>query len=143
MFWEEYFMGFAEHAALKSKDETKVGAVLIDQNMNLRATAFNGPPRRVWEDPTRLQRPAKYLFTSHAEENLIASCAHHGVRTAGCSVYVTHMPCSSCARVLIQAGVEKVVYGPGQTSMPEEQFEAATAMFREAGVQLVRWRKMW
>lgn len=132
--WQTYYMGFAQHAALKSKDQTKVGAVLIGPDGEIRLTGYNGPPRGVFDGPERRERPQKYLFTSHAEANLIAFAAREGIRTAGCSVFVTHHPCASCARTLIQAGIRLVTVGDGTTSMPQEEFEVAAMMFKEAGV---------
>ena len=136
--WPEYYMGFAQHAATKSKDSTQVGAVLVGTDGEVRLTGYNGPPRGVEDTPGRRERPTKYLFASHAEANLIAFAAREGIRTKGCTVYVTHHPCSACARSLIQAGIACVVVGPGQTSMPDEEFEAAAVMFAEAGVKK-RW----
>lgn len=140
MDWSTYFMGFARHAARKSKDSTQVGAVLVGPDGEVRLTGFNGPPRGVLDAPERRERPAKYLFASHAEANLVAFAAREGIRTAGCTVYVTHHPCASCARSLIQAGIAAVVYGPGTTSMPADEFEAAAQMFEEAGVQVMEGR---
>lgn len=137
MNWNDYYMGFAQHAALKSKDETKVGAVLVGLDGEIRLSGFNGPPRGVRDDPARRQRPAKYLFASHAEQNLIAFAAREGIRTKGCSVFVTHHPCSACAKTLIQAGIRRVYVGAGQTSMPEDEFSAAATMFAEAGVEVI------
>lgn len=136
MNWSDYYIGFARHAALKSKDSTKVGAVLIGPEGEVRLTAYNGPPKGVRDKAERFERPAKYLYASHAEANLVAFAARAGIRTEGCTVYVTHMPCASCARSLIQAGVYGVIYGDGTTSMPEEEFKAAEAMFFEAEVWL-------
>ena len=132
--WTDYLMGFARHAATKSKDSTQVGAILVGPEREVRLTAYNGPPRRVRDIPERRERPTKYLFASHAEQNLVAFAARSGIRTEGCTVYVTHYPCSACARSLIQAGVAKVVIGNGSTSMPEEEFQASATMFSEAGV---------
>jgi dCMP deaminase len=136
MNWTDYLYGFAEHAASKSKDTTKVGAALVGPEGEVRLTAFNGPPRGVEDRPYRFERPSKYLFASHAEVNLIAFAAREGIRTKGCTVYVTHHPCASCARTLIQAGVERVVYGPGTTSMPADEFAAAATMFAEADLAI-------
>jgi len=116
-----------------------VGAVLVGPHREVLLTAYNGPPAGVKDLPERFERPAKYLYASHAEANLIAFAARLGIRTEGCTVYVTHMPCAGCARTLIQAGIVKVVVGPGTTSMPEEEFAAAEEMFREAGVTV--WRQ--
>lgn len=138
MDWPTYLMGFAQHAARKSKDSTQVGAALVGPEGEVRLTGFNGPPKGVLDLPDRRERPRKYLFAAHAEQNLIAFAAREGIRTAGCTVYVTHYPCSACSRTLIQAGIAKVVIGPGTTSMPDDEFEAAEIMFREAGVKVAR-----
>jgi dCMP deaminase len=134
MNWTAYYMGFAYWAAQKSKDTTRVGAILVGPDGEVRLTAYNGPPRGVTDLAERRERPAKYLYASHAEANLIAFAAREGIRTTGCTVYVTHAPCAGCARSLIQAGVRAVVQGSGSTSMPVEEFNAAAQMFREAGV---------
>lgn len=139
MDWPQYLMGFALHASLKSKDSTKVGAVLVGQNNEVLLTGFNGPPIGVQDLPERREkRPEKYLWVSHAEANLIAFAARQGIRTEGCTVYVTHCPCSGCAKALIQAGIKKVVIGNGLTAMPADEFLAAQTMLFEAGVELVR-----
>ena len=128
----------AATASTKSKDSTKVGALLIGPQFNeIRLTGFNGPPRGVKETPERRERPTKYLYTSHAEENLISFAARVGIQTNGCSVVVTHHPCARCARTLIQAGIRAVYVGDGTTSMPDEEFAAASEMFHEAGVQVL------
>ena len=136
MNWHEYLMGFARHAAKKSKDETQVGAALVGPNREVRLTGYNGPPRGVHDTAARRDRPRKYLFASHAEQNVIAFAARHGIRTEGCTLYVTHHPCSACARSIIQAGITCVVVGPGKTSMPDQEFEAAREMFAESGVEV-------
>lgn len=139
MNWTDYYAGFARHAALKSKDSTQVGAALIGPDGEIRLTGFNGPPRGVEDRPERRERPAKYLYASHAEANLVAFAAREGIRTKDCAVFVTHFCCAACARALIQAGVSAVFYGPGQTSMPAEEFTAAREMLREAGVAIEPW----
>ncbi len=132
--WPKYFYAFAHLASHKSKDDTQVGAALIGPDGEIRLTGYNGPPRGVSDLPERRQRPAKYLFVSHAEANIIAFAAREGIRTKGCTVYVTHACCCDCMKAMIQAGISKIVYGPGTTSMPAEMFEAAKVMAQEAGV---------
>lgn len=138
MNWQAYYMGFAFWAGQKSKDATKVGAILVGPEGDLKKTAYNGPPKGVTDLAWRRERPQKYLYSAHAEANLISFCARDGVRVHGCTVYVTHMPCAACARTMIAAGVASVVYGNGTTSMPPEEFEAAAEMFREAGVTVAK-----
>tara|TARA_R110000787_G_scaffold229613_1_gene337158 strand:- start:6 stop:422 length:417 start_codon:yes stop_codon:yes gene_type:complete len=127
-------MSLAELIATKSKDDTQVGAILIGPDNEVRLTAYNGPPKGVLDHPERRDRPAKYLYAAHAEANLISFAARVGIPTKGCTVYVTHAPCSNCAKTLIQAGIAILVRGEGKTSMPPEEFRAAEVMFREAGV---------
>lgn len=136
--WSSYFMDFARHAATASKDSTKVGAVLVGPDRDVRLTAFNGPPTGVEDRPERFEREGgvKYLFAAHAEANLIAFAAREGIRTKDCTVYVTHHPCSACARSMIQAGIRCVVAGDGTTSMPAAELDAAAVMFAEAGVEV-------
>lgn len=135
--WDHRFLTLAAHIAGWSKDpSTQVGCVLVGPDKEILTTGFNGLPRGIVDDPIRMERPAKYLWTSHAEENAVAHAARIGVSLKGCTAYVTHCPCSRCARSLIQAGIKRVVYAPGVTSMPAEEFEVTSAMFEEAGVHV-------
>lgn len=141
MRWMEYYYGFAEHAAKKSKDSTQVGAVLIGPDGEIRLTGYNGPPRGVNDAPERRERPAKYLFASHAEANLIAFAAREGIRTKDCSVFVTHPPCASCARTMIQAGICEIVIGNRQFASNaawDLENKAAHEMFSDANVRIVK-----
>jgi dCMP deaminase len=142
MDWNQYFMGFAQHAAKKSKDSTKVGAILVDPKGSVILTAFNGPPRGVNDSPERFERPLKYMYASHAEANLIAFAARHGIRTEDCTVVTTHMPCASCTRTLIQAGIKTIMYGPGEFQSLVEEREHTTSMCLEAQVSLIRCDKI-
>jgi len=136
--WQKYFLEMAEQVATRSKDpSTKVGCVISTEDKVVVATGYNGIPRDVLDKPERMERPAKYLWTSHAEENAVAMAARVGSRLRGGHAFVTHMPCCRCARMLIQAGISTVYCSDGTTSMPLEEFDVATQMFREAGVLVV------
>jgi dCMP deaminase len=133
--WDEHFMDMAILVAQRSKDpSTKVGCVVVSEDKIVVATGYNGLPRGVEDRSERMERPAKYLWTSHAEENAVAQSARVGAKLKGGTAFVTHHPCSRCARSLIQAGITEVVIGDGKTSMPDEEFEVARTMFKEAGV---------
>jgi dCMP deaminase len=137
--WTDHFLELAGLVASRSKDpSTKVGCVVVGPDKEIRATGYNGLPRGVQDLPARMERPAKYLWTSHAEENAVAHAALAGTSLKGCTAYVTHHPCSRCARSLIQAGVRRVIFGPGQTSMDAAEFEVARIMCEEADVALRR-----
>lgn len=132
----DYYFDLAALVATRSKDSTKVGAVLIGPSGEIRATGYNGPPIGVLDLPERFERPAKYLFANHAEANVIAFCARNGTAIEGCDLYVTHFPCSACARLIIQSGIKRVWYRSGEAAMltPTET-GASMAMLNEANVQ--------
>lgn len=131
--WADRFMHMARIVASWSKDPTtKVGAVAVDDSKRILESGYNGLPMGVMDLDTRMARPAKYLWTLHAEANLVATAARS--RLQGSTVYVTHLCCAQCAALLINAGVARVVCGSGTTSMPREHFEAARQMLSEAGV---------
>lgn len=133
--WPQYFMGLAEKVAERSKDlSTKVGCVIVSEDKVVVSTGYNGIPAGVRDLRERMERPAKYLWTSHAEENAVALGARSGTRLKGAIAFVTHPPCARCARTLIQAGIKEVYVGTGTTNMPQEEFDVADLMFSEAGV---------
>ena len=136
MKWTQRFLDLAAHVAAWSKDpSTKVGAVAVDPvSRAVLSTGYNGLPRGVEDKCERMERPAKYLWTAHAEENLVAHAARHTLQ--GATVYVTHLCCASCTRMLINAGVTRIVCGPGLTNMDYENFAVARQMLKEADVEL-------
>lgn len=135
MKWTQRFLDLASHVAQWSKDSTKVGAVAVDPaSRHVLEMGYNGPPRGVRDLPSRFERPDKYKYACHAEASLVAHSARSVL--AGSTVYVTHAPCCDCAKLLINAGVSKVVYGGGLTNMNLDLFTAALTMFKEAGVEV-------
>ena len=50
-------------------------------------------------------------FVLHAEQNVITYAAKRGIATDGCTLYITHSPCKECAKLIVQAGIVRVVYG--------------------------------
>ena len=125
-----------------SKDpSTKVSAVIADKENYVRAVSYNGFPKGVTDSEERLNnRELKYPLVQHAEANAISACARLGISTNGCTMAVTHLPCSTCAGLMINAGIKKVI-----TRVPDPEFAARWAdaqkltfdMFTESGVELV------
>lgn len=137
------FRPIADAVASMSKDpSTKVGAIALDENMNIVSTGYNGFPRGVDDRIERYaDRDIKYKFVSHAEQNLVAQAAYGGRSLKGCTVLLTSLfPCSACAKSLIQAGVVRVISPPPSTDprWAEEAYFAST-MFREAGVEVIHY----
>ncbi|MFB9971366.1 deaminase [Pseudoroseomonas cervicalis] len=108
--WDSRYIGLAHHIAQWSKDpRAKVGAVLVNQpQARIVATGFNGFPSNVEDSAERLQDKAtKLRMMVHAEQNALL---HAGHNARGCDAYVVGKPvCNTCATLLIQAGVKRVV----------------------------------
>jgi len=139
--WDERFLLLAEHVAAWSKDpSTKVGCVLVDDRRRVIGMGYNGFPRGVNDDPARYNdRPTKYLMVQHAEANAVLNAT---VSVRGATAYVTHHPCATCAGLLIQAGVTRIVsFSPagGIAERFAESFRAAATMFDEADVSVELW----
>ena len=109
--WHTRFMEVADLVATWSKDtSTKVGAIVVGPDREIRSTGYNGIVRGVSDEiPERLERPTKYDFTEHAERNAVYNACLIGASLKGCVIYVTAMPCPDCARAIIQSGIKMVV----------------------------------
>jgi dCMP deaminase len=126
-----------------SKDpSTKVGALVIGPAYDVRATGWNGAPRgcKADEDFRFQHRPEKYAWAAHAEANAIANAARTGTQIEGCVMLVTAPPCMECAKLIVQAGVSRVI-----CPMPDPEFAErwaghltrARQLFAECGVEYV------
>ena len=104
-------MDIAEVAAKRSHDaETKVGAVLINNESGaVINTGCNGFVRGADDSTLPNTRPDKYPYIMHAEQNLIANCARHGISMNNCMLVCTLSPCVTCMRLMFQCGITKIV----------------------------------
>ena len=144
--WDIYFMELAKHVSSLSKDEsTKIGAAIVGPDKEIRSTGYNSFPRGVNDDePNRQTRPMKYKWIEHAERNAIFNAARIGVSLKGCTLYCSMwMPCTDCARAIIQSGISEVVVETIDVvdDRWKEDFEVATQMFTESGVVLREMKK--
>ena len=133
--WDRRFVKLAGYIAQEwSKDpSTQVGAVLVDpETCTVLGTGYNGFPRGVLDDPERYNdRPAKYARVVHAEVNAILTASKSA---RGATLYSSLAPCNECAKMIIQAGVKRVVAPPLTMSRWNESHQIAVEMFGEAGV---------
>ena len=138
--WHERFIKLAHEVATWSKDpSTKVGCILV-KDKKVISTGYNGFPKGISDSFERLNdRTTKYETVVHAETNAITAAALHGVSTDGASAYVTFHPCSRCAAVLINAGIDAVfVSATGEIpSRWLDNFLLASNLLKEAGVECV------
>ena len=136
--WDTRFVEMAKLVATWSKDRsTKVGCVIVGPNREVRSVGYNGFPRGVDDNvEARHQRPAKYLWTEHAERNAIYNATLAGISLIGCSAYLQWFPCMDCARALVQSGITTVVGSEPNFDDPKwgEDFKNTVQLFTEAGV---------
>lgn len=138
--WNNRFIELTKHIAGWSKDRSiGVCAVIADKDHRIVSVGYNGFPSGCNDElPQRHERPAKYLFTEHAERNAIYNAARIGVSVKGCTIYLMWFPCADCSRAIIQSGIDTVVcYKPDLTT-PKwgEHFQAALQMFEETDIDV-------
>jgi dCMP deaminase len=138
--WDHYFLDIAELVAVRSKDpSSQVGAIIV-RDRNILSTGYNGFPRGVNDNILeRYERPTKYQWTIHAEENAIFNASRNGISTEGATLYVIPMhPCIDCAKAIAQSGIKEVVYREGFIN-PRwiNNFEESSQLFKAAKI-LVR-----
>jgi dCMP deaminase len=138
--WEARFMELARHVATWSKDRSRqVGCVVVGSDHFVRALGFNGFPRGLDDNnEPRHQRPAKYLWTEHAERNAIYAAARNGISLAGTRMYLSWFPCVDCARAIVQAGIIELVALRPDLTDPQwgEGFAVSLELLREAHVSV-------
>jgi dCMP deaminase len=138
--WDDYFMDLAHHVSSRSKDRsTKIGAVIVGPDKEIRSTGYNGFPRKVDDNiEKRHNRPQKYLYTEHSERNAIYNAARCGIQLEGCIIYISGMlPCADCARAIIQSGIKEVVVETLEMREDwKEQMLVAKEMLDEADIEV-------
>ncbi len=135
--WDEYFLNIAEVVSSRSTcPRRSVGAVLV-RDRQILSTGYNGAPRGLphCSEEGCLMQDGHCVRASHAEMNAIAQAALHGVRVEGATVYTTDKPCLICSKLLINAGIEKIVF---TSDYPDP---IADEMICEAGIEVVQIEK--
>lgn len=131
--WDEYFMQIARTVATRATcPRASVGCVIVREHRIL-TTGYNGSPRGVahcTEVGCTLVND-HCMRATHAEANAIVQGALHGVNLSDSTAYCTHQPCVNCSKLLISAGVRKIVY---DTAYPDA---VAQELLSEAGVAVV------
>ena len=140
--WTNYFMSIAKMVAQRSTClRRQVGAVIV-KDKRILATGYNGAPMglRHCEETGCLRQEASIPSGTrhelcrglHAEQNAIIQAAYHGISIAGATLYCTNRPCVICSKMLINAGIKKIIYEEGYDD------PLAAQMLEEAGIEIVR-----
>ena len=140
--WDKRFMDMAKMVGSWSscfQANRQIGAVIV-RNKRIITTGYNGAPagvmscvergeclRRKLNIPSGTQHELCYAI--HAEQNAIIQAAKLGSSIEGATLYCTHQPCVICAKLIVNAGIERVVY---QEGYPDD---FAMSIFRQAGIE--------
>jgi dCMP deaminase len=131
-------MELAKSVAGWSKDpSSQIGAVAVNEKGQILTTGYNGFPRGINDDDRLNDRPTKYKYIVHAEQNAIYNATYNGVSLYGATMYVAGLPCcSDCAKGIIQVGIKRVVMdGDPQNDRWKESVDLTLSMFDEAGIE--------
>ena len=144
--WDHRFMEMAQLVSTWAscyQEERKVGAVIV-KDKRVMTTGYNGAPaggstcvergeclRKKLVIPSGTRHEMCYAV--HAEQNAIIQAAKLGVNIDGSTLYCTHQPCILCAKMIVNAGIVRVVYHSGYPD------EFALDIFKEAGVLVERY----
>ncbi|MCM1109525.1 MAG: dCMP deaminase family protein [Clostridium sp.] len=107
----------------------KVGALIVKDKMII-SDGYNGTPSgfaNVCEDGNNVTHP----YVLHAEANAITKIARSGNNSEGATLYVTDSPCIECAKLIIQAGIKRVVYAQ------HYRLEDGINLLKQAGIEVL------
>ncbi len=140
--WEKYFMDIALLVAMRSTCLRRSVGALIVKDKRILATGYNGAPTKITHCVDKGCLREKFRVPSgkqhelcrglHAEQNAIIQSARHGISIKGSELFCTNLPCFICAKIIINAGIEKIFYHEGYAD------EMSGAMLEEAGIDLLK-----
>jgi dCMP deaminase len=141
--WDEYFMEIARTVAKRATCDRGRSGCVIAHDKQILVTGYVGAPtglahcdevghqmkKMVHEDGSITQHCVR---TVHAEQNAITQAAKQGIAIAGSTLYCKMTPCRTCAMLIINCGIKRVVC--------EKKYHAggdSEGMFEEAGIELI------
>ena len=132
---EQFDRSYLEMAKVWAKNSyckrRKVGALLVKDNMII-SDGFNGTPsgfENICEDESGKTKP----YVLHAEANAITKVAKSGNSSQGATLYVTDSPCMECAKLIIQAGIIRVVY------LNEYRIMDGIELLKRSGIEICKY----
>lgn len=121
--WDKRFMEMAKLVSSWStcvREGRHVGSIIV-KDKRIIATGYNGAPAGVESCETKgyclrdkmgivSGTRAEYCFATHAEQNAIVQAAKLGMSVNGATIYITHRPCGICTKLIINSGINRIVY---------------------------------
>jgi dCMP deaminase len=144
--WDEYFIEITRLVAKRSTClRRQVGAVIV-KDKNILATGYNGAPSGTshcldigcLREKLGIPSGERHELCRglHAEQNAIIQAAKHGTSIEGATLYCNTMPCIICSKMVINAGLKRVVYLSGYPDQLAEE------MIRESGVLIEKFEEV-
>jgi dCMP deaminase len=140
--WDEYFMQIVELIKTRSTCLRRQVGALIVKDKRILSTGYNGAPmgckhcseigclREQLKVPSGQRH--ELCRAIHAEQNAIVQAAYSGTSVKGGTLYVTNQPCVLCSKMIINAGIKKIVFNG---DYPDE---LAMEMLKEAGIRVIK-----
>jgi dCMP deaminase len=138
--WDEYFMGVAMLAGMRSKDpSSQVGACIVSPDHKILSIGYNGLPLGCSDEDFPWEREGdmletKYPYVTHSELNAILN--YRGGSLEGATLYVSLFPCNECAKAIIQSGIRKIIYASDKYNGTDVN-TASKRLFRAAHVEYI------
>ena len=145
--WDDRFMQVARLVSTWSSCiRRQIGAVIV-QNRRIIATGYNGAPSGIKtcvekgvcmreQMGIKSGTSPELCYAAHAEQNAIVQAARLGISIDKATLYCTHQPCVICAKLIINSGIDRVVYEQGYPDA------FARELFKEANVKLEQYNKV-
>ena len=140
--WNTYFMDITCLVAKRSTCTRRAVGAIVVKDRRILATGYNGAPSNVrhcanvgcLREQMNVPSGERHELCRgiHAEQNAIIQAAYHGVSIKGASLFCTNLPCSICAKMIINAGIVRIVYQSGYADSLSRE------MLAEAQVELVQ-----
>lgn len=141
--WDAYFMQIAQLVATRATCPRRAVGALLVRDRRILCTGYNGAPMGLphcpeggenhdW--PDGCLRAGHCIRSLHAEQNALLQAAMLGIPCQGATMYVTCQPCNNCAKMIINAGITRVIY---EGDYPDE---FSKELFRDSHMDVQRFR---
>ncbi len=145
--WDKRFMELTELVGTWASCYRRKGGAIIVKDKRVLTTGYNGAPAGISSCVERgeclrekMNIPsgtrAETCYAAHAEQNAIIQAARYGANIDGATLYCTHQPCVICAKMIINAGIKRVVYKEGYPD------EFSIRLFEEAGTKIIKYEEI-
>ncbi len=138
--WDAYFMDITFLVARRSTCLRRAVGSLVVKDKRILSTGYNGAPTGIRHcNETGCLRQTMNVASGerhelcrgiHAEQNAIIQAAYHGVSIKGATLFCTNLPCSICAKMIINAGITTIRYHSGYADAMSKE------MLQEAGIDI-------